>query len=54
MSIEKKFVRVSLKNHEFLKQLSFINDSSIESELDKIIDKIRKSKDVKIIVTRNE
>jgi len=52
--MSKKNVWISKENHEFLREISFINSSSIEIELNEIIDKIRKSKEVKIYVTRNE
>lgn len=48
----KKTVHLIPKNHEFLRQLSFINNSSIELETNKIISNMRELKKVKIYVSK--
>ena len=47
-----KTVILEVKNHEYVRNLAHINNSTIQKEVNSIIDKIRLKEEVKIYVTR--
>ena len=49
-----KTVILEPENHEYVKDLAFINNSTIQKEVNLIIDKNRKNNEVNIYVTKNK